>query len=134
MKTKAEVPVFYLDDDCQSVAPCKLVSRTEARTMKHGGVGWFIDHGKAFRLLERAPEDTVLDPRRVLGSIESAATITVAEMRANVGDVDESVRNPRETVRRAQAKIKLYPFIFDRRAPGARCDWFGNTFPVQVSA
>ena len=91
--------------------------------MKRGGDGWFIDHGKAFRLLERAPEVEITDPRRVLGSIESAATITVAEMRANVGDVDESVRNPRETVRRAQAKIKLYPFIFDRLAPGARCDW-----------
>ena len=92
--------------------------------MKRGGIGWFIDHGKAFRLLKRAPELPIMDhPRRVLGSIESAATITVSEMRANVGDVDESVRNPRETVKRAQAKVKLYPFIFDRLASAARCDW-----------
>jgi hypothetical protein len=123
MKTHAEVPVFHLDSDCQVDAPSHFVPRSEARIMKRRGDGWFIDHGKAFRLLERAPEVEITDPRRVLGSIESAATITVAEMRANVGDVDESVRNPRETVRRAQAKIKLYPFIFDRLAPGARCDW-----------
>ncbi|MGC1647696.1 MAG: hypothetical protein WA741_17890 [Candidatus Sulfotelmatobacter sp.] len=45
------------------------------------------------------------------------------EMLANTGIVDPRVRNPREAIRRARAKLRLYPFIFDELAFAQTGDW-----------
>jgi hypothetical protein len=113
MRTLEAVPVFYLEQDSSCDAPCKSVSRAEAREMKKGGAGWFIDHGKAFRLAGRTPI-TASSPVERAGSLETAATISKAEMLANVGIFERLVRNEREATRRAQAKIRIYPFIVEQ--------------------
>jgi len=118
------VPVYGLNQDACLDAPLKHVSREEARAMKREKLGWFISSGKAFRLAERVEEAVEEFSPRKLGSLDiTAATITLQETQANVGLVDERVRNPREMIRRAQAKVRLYPFIFDQRAHTAGGSW-----------
>jgi hypothetical protein len=124
MSAIEQIPVYGLNQDAGLDAPLKLVSREEARAMKRENAGWFISSGKAFRLAERIPEIAQTISICALGSLDiTAATITLQETRANVGLVDDRVRNPREAVRRAQAKVRLYPHILDVLAPLARGSW-----------
>ena len=134
MSAIEQVPVYGLNQDACLDAPMRLVSREEARAMKRDKLGWFISSGKAFRLAERLPEIVESFSVRKLGSLEvTAATITLQETRANVGLVDDRVRNPRETVRRAQAKVRLYPRILDTLAPLAGGCWL-NSESITVTA
>ena len=60
----------------------------------------------------------VVTPERIASPIwtETSGAICKSEMLANAGIVDPRVRNPREATRRARAKVRLYPFIFDELA------------------
>ena len=111
MRTDA-VPVFYLNQDHSCEKPIQIVSRAEARQMKKSGVGWFCSNGKVFQLAERIP--VVVEPERITSTwTETSGAICKSEMLANAGIVDPRVRNPREVIRRARAKVRLYPSIFD---------------------
>jgi hypothetical protein len=63
----------------------------------------------------------VVTPERITSPIwtETSGAICNSEMLANAGIVDPRVRNPREAIRRAQAKVWLYPFISPNRDRGA---------------
>ena len=130
MSSLTMVPVFYLDQDSSWQQPHELVSRDRARRLKSTGVGVFIEHGRAFRLHQPSPLPSIsLTP----GQIETATTLTVSEIQANVGITpgDPGVPPNRELVRRAQFKVRLYPRIFDNLAVLAH----GSRFqPVQVNA
>jgi hypothetical protein len=128
MSAIEQVPVFGLNQDAHVDSPLNFVSREEAREMKRGEQGWFINNGRAFRLAERITTPTIEDlPIRKMGSLDiTASTITLRETQANVGLVDERVRNPREAVRMAQAKVRLYPRIFDTLAARAGGSWIAQ--------
>ncbi len=132
MKSLEAVPVFYLEQDSSCDPPVELVSREKAREMKKAGLAFFIDHGKSMRLLGRAPVQEIIPERP--GALDTAATISKAEMLANVGLFERQVRNERETTRRAQAKVRLYPHILDSLAPMARGFWPTSALTVIAEA
>jgi hypothetical protein len=136
MSAMEQVPVYGLNQDACLDAPMKLVSREEARAMKRDRLGWFISSGKAFRLAERLPEIVEAFSIRALGALDiTAATITLAETKANVGEFDRIVKNEREATRRAQAKVRLYNHVFDALAPVARGYWTNpESFTVTAQA
>ena len=76
--------------------------------MKLLDAGKFEKHGKIFRLHTRAPAAT--PPIVCSGSSDSCPSISVQEMRANIGepDVNESGDGefPRHIIQRAQEKIR----------------------------
>jgi hypothetical protein len=114
MMRDERVAVYYLNAAVDlGDAPLYLISRAEARELKRTGLGWFINHGRAMRLAARAP--VAADPESAILPTwaESPRAISAGEMCANVGIVDHRVRNRRETIRRARAKVRLYPVIFD---------------------
>jgi hypothetical protein len=117
MSSMMEVPVFYLSQDSSWEVPCRIVSRQEARRLKAVAAGSFIDNGRAFRLKESAPPP----PLKLLGGpLETSATITLAELQANVGiTVGGDVGTPadKSLVLRAQFKIAAYPFAWDKNSP-----------------
>jgi len=117
MSAKSEVPVFYRDQDELSESPCRVDSREECRRLKKAGLGYFISHGRAFRLFGESPKIATTPPP---SGTTQASTITYDEVRANVGITEETERYPTRAIRRAQAKIRVYPFIGDVRAPLAR--------------
>jgi hypothetical protein len=117
MSAKAEVPVFYTgQDDCEE-SPCRIVPRAEARLLKKQGLGYFESHGRQFRLFEECPKiEAFLPP----SGTTQPSTISYDEVRANVGITKETERYPTRTIRRAQEKVRVYPFIADTQAPLAR--------------
>jgi hypothetical protein len=124
MSSLAAVPVFYLDQDASWQAPCREVSRIEARRLKQAGAGVFIEHGRAFRLKESAPPP----PCGFLpGTLETAATISLSEIQANVG-----IAPTPNLVIRAQQKIRAYPNVFDQLACLARGAWVRPQVQISV--
>ena len=113
MSAKSEVPVYYLDSSADE-SPCRVDSRDAWRKAKREGLGFFIDHGRAFRLYEKTPiVESIFPP----SGTTAPSTISLAEMRANVGITEEWERNPSHAIRCAQQKIRAYPYISDGRAP-----------------
>lgn len=118
------IPVFYLEQDKTTETAGKgKLTRAEVRDMKAANLGCFIDHGKAFRLYESAPAPPRAPAPSDSGS--SDATISVNEMRANVGEPPPNTDVlARGTVTRAQQKIRavgLYAAgTTDTKAPLAR--------------
>jgi hypothetical protein len=102
------VPLFYIDQN-QSLPTPYSVTRAQADAMKAAGRGRYINRCKAFQLCELAP----LSPRFTPSlTAASAASISLAEMEANVGiagdliDWREEAPAPRHLVQRAQQKVK----------------------------
>jgi len=127
MSAIEQVPVFGLNQDSRSDKPIKFVTREEARTMKKQKLGWFISSGKEFRLADRIPEVEVVSIYALSKLDRAAVTITLQETQANVGIVDENrIRNPREMIRRAQAKVRWYPHILDNLAPLSGGSWLNS--------
>ena len=82
-----------------------MVSRIEARRLKQISAGKFIDNGRNFRLNSTTPPLPIALPP---GPLQSATTITISEVEANVGIAARSA-----LVKRAQHKIRAYPHVFD---------------------
>lgn len=102
------VPLFYIDQN-QSLPTPYSVTQAQADAMKAAGRGRYIHRSKAFQLCELAP----LAPRFTPSlAPASAASISLAEMEANVGiagdlkDWREQAPAPRHLVQRAQQKVK----------------------------
>lgn len=119
VRTAGQVRVFYHEQDTNSEEPCLLVTRELARDMKIALEGEFINRGKDFRLFSTSPAPA---PRYVCSeSTDSAASISPAEMLANVGITEDEAGTPapRHIVRRAKEKIRAIRDRegFDRRAP-----------------
>jgi hypothetical protein len=119
MSAKSEVPVYYLDQPGpehgpEAEAPCRVDSRDECRRLKREGVGFFICHGRAFRLYEKTPVvEAFLPP----SGCTAPSTISYKEVRANVGITEETERYPERVIRAAREKIWVYPYIGDTQAP-----------------
>jgi hypothetical protein len=117
MSAQMEVPVFYRDQDESLEAPCRVISRDEARKLKKLGLGYFIAHGRQFRLHEIEPKiETLLPP----SGTTQASTISLSELLANVGITEAGELDHIGKVRRARIKIRLYPHVGDEQAPLAR--------------
>lgn len=125
MSSLAMVKVFYLDQDASWQPPCREVSRIEARRLKQAGAGVFIEHGRAFRLKEPSPPPPC---GFLAGPLETAATITLSEIEANVG-----IAPSPNLVIRAQHKIRAYPHVFDQLAVLARGSWARPMIPIEVT-
>jgi hypothetical protein len=123
----SDIPVFYLEQD-QNVQPCTTVTGEEAWDLKRAGEGTFIARGKAFQLYRRGPAPP---PLRFSSSLspDSDASVSVSEMRANVGEPADTpgAEIPRHVVQRAQQKIRAIGErlggTFDRKAPLAFGIW-----------
>lgn len=126
----SEIPVFYNEQD-QDGNPATYVSREEAWDLKRAGEGTFICRGKKFRLNRRGPAPP---PLRFSSSLspDSDASVSVSEMRANVGEPADTpgAEIPRHVVQRAQQKIRAIGErlggTFDRKAPLAFGMWATN--------
>jgi hypothetical protein len=122
-----ELPVFYNEQDLNGT-PCSMATRYELQKLKARGEGKFVSHGKAFRLNRRGPAPP---PARFSPSLspDSTASISVAEVRANVGepDVTPGAEIPRHIVKRAQQKIRAIGLrlegTYDPRAVLAFGSW-----------
>jgi hypothetical protein len=126
MSSLAVVPVFYYDQDSSWQEPYRTVSRQEARCMKQTGAFFFIDHGRALRSkLPRPPLPVSFLP----GLLETAATITLSEIEANVG-----IAPTRALVEQAQQKVRAYPHIFDNLAVLARGSWMRPQHEIALGA
>jgi hypothetical protein len=101
--------------------------------MKGAGRGRFINHRKAFQLIELRPVQHRFIPSL---SHDSSASISVTEMRANVGEPSDTpgAELPRHIMQRAQQKIRAIGTrlqgTFDSRAPLAFGAW---SWPVHRS-
>jgi hypothetical protein len=51
------VPVFYSAQNIQTEKPMLVIDRERARNWRDQGKGYFVDHGKALRLLPHAEEE-----------------------------------------------------------------------------
>lgn len=123
----SELPVFYNEQD-RSGQPCGSLSRGECWDLKRSREGNFVDRGTAFQLTRRGPAPAPLRYTPSLSS-QSDASISLTEMRANVGEPSDTpgAEIPRHVVKRAQQKIGVIgrrePYTFDSKAPlafGAR--------------
>lgn len=104
--------MFFRDQDETFDPPCRIASRDECRLMKKAGDGYFICHGRKFRLFEEEPKlENFLAP----SGTSAPSTISLAEVLANVGITEDW--QPVGTIRRAQEKIRVYPFVGDTQAP-----------------
>jgi hypothetical protein len=140
MPSKSVVAVYYLDQDRSWMKPCREVSRYAARKLKDIGSGKFVDNGWSFQLSQTTPVpqceylEAVNLPPAPLGVAE---TITFAEIQANVGITsggEPGLPANRNAVRRAQAKIRAYPTIFDKLAVIARGRWVKTPIQIVVAA
>ncbi len=136
---KAVVPVYYLEQDRSWMKPCREVSREAARKLKDIGAGKFVDNGRSFQLNQGTPlayadyQAEHLPP----APLNVAETITFAEIQANVGITaggEPGWPADRNTVRRAQQKIRAYPHIFDDLAVVARGSWLKSPVRIAVVA
>jgi len=102
------VPLFYIDQN-QSLPTPYSVTQAQADAMKSAGRGRYINRCKAFQLCELAPVSPRFTPSL---TADSAASISLAEMEANVGiagdlkDWREEAPAPRHLVQRAQQKVR----------------------------
>lgn len=113
MSAPSEVPVYYLDSSIDD-SPCRIDSRDECRKNKREGLGFFINHGRAFRLHEKTPiMESILAP----SGTTAPSTISLGEMLANVGIFEDWDRDPYGKVIRAREKVRVYPFVGDPLAP-----------------
>lgn len=55
MLRAAIVDVYYINQDETVEHPCRTMTRAEARAANKADEGWFICHGKAFRLRKKVP-------------------------------------------------------------------------------
>lgn len=120
------VPCFYREQNVLWERPAKQVLRSEAHELKRQNIGKFINNGKAFRLKQSAPATgRRFLPFRITkpGTIDSHCSISYEEMQANLGIVEETVRNPRAVIMMAQEKIAWYPHVYDEQATLARGFW-----------
>lgn len=109
------VPCFFREQDDTWERPGKgVLTRAQCREMKTLGLGKFENHGRTFRLFEAAlnrepifPNDDFTRP----SSADSDCCISFAEMQANVGIVDDGVRNPRGLIAAAQEKVRWYQHV-----------------------
>jgi hypothetical protein len=117
----SELPVFYNEQD-QSGKPCGELSRGECWDLKRSGEGKFINRGAAFQLNRRGPAPP---QPRFTPSLRSPsdASISLTEMRANVGEPSDTpgAEIPRHVMTRARQKINAIgrhePETFDTKAP-----------------
>ncbi len=119
--------------------PCREVSRDAARKLKDIGAGKFVDNGRSFQLNQATPVAPVFIDAECLAPapLSTAETITFAEIQANVGITSGGEPGwpaDRNTVRRAQQKIRAYPHIFDDLAVVARGSWLKSPIRIVVAA
>jgi hypothetical protein len=100
-----DIPAFLWEQG-DTEKPYCLLTRDQAREMKRLGRGKFENHGKTFRLLDSVPE---LPGFFVVSeSVESSESISLAEMKANVGITENDPEQPalRGVVHHAQQKVR----------------------------
>jgi hypothetical protein len=116
------IPAFYFDQD-QGGQPTCFLTHDLAVELKRLGRGKFICHGKKFRFEAKAPRraaDFFFIPSE---SVDSSASISLAEIKANVGITEDEAGTPvpRHIVQRARQKIRAIGMrlegSFDSRAP-----------------
>jgi hypothetical protein len=131
---QATIPAFYFDQD-QSGREICFLSHELAVELKRLGRGKFICHGKKFRFEAKTPRraaDFFFIPSE---SVESSASISLAEVLANVGITEDEAGTPapRHIVQRARQKIRAIGMrlegSFDSRAPLA----FGSRLAYEVA-
>lgn len=130
----SSLPLYYLDQN-QSLATVYSATQQQCELMKAAGRGRYITHGKAFQLCELAPAPR--NPYACSESPDSSASISVSEMKANVGEPGETpgADLPRHIMVRAQQKLYTIGHhedgSYDSKAPLA----FGApSWPVTGSA
>jgi hypothetical protein len=117
----AAVPAFWFDQD-DATEPCCILTREQAHLMKAAKLGKFENHGRTFRLAQSAPEPVQFrfTPSE---SVDSAASISLAEMKANAGITkdEDGTPAPRHIVQRARQKVRAIgrriEGSFDAKAP-----------------
>jgi hypothetical protein len=116
------IPAFYFDQD-QGGRPTCFLTHGLAVELKRLDRGRFICHGKKFRFEAQAPRratDFFFVPSE---SVESSASISPAELLANVGITEDEAGTPapRHIVQRARQKIRAIGArlegSFDSKAP-----------------
>jgi hypothetical protein len=122
------VAVFYFDQ-ADTEKPCRLATRLEARQMRDvEHAGKFENNGRTFRLSINSPAPE-LRPFVCSATPDSYKTISLAEMKANVGETDncDGEAAPRHLVQRAQEKIRAIgrrdAGTFDPKSPLAFGSW-----------
>jgi len=109
--SRSTVEVFYHEQNAEAVQPVCLISREQAQEWKLSQVGQFFSNGKRFRLYSNSPDPA---PRfHPSQSVDSFASLSFEEMKANVGITDDEAGQPapRGIVKRAQQKVRA---IHDR--------------------
>lgn len=129
--SKSTVEVFYHEQNAERVQPACVIPRAQAQDWRADGVGEFISHGKQFRLYSDSPEPALhFLPSE---SVDSSASISFEEMKANVGITDDEADQPaaRGIVKRAQQKVRAIRDRegFDKAAPLA----FGSQPPSSAA-
>jgi hypothetical protein len=130
--TEPTIPAFYFDQDHDGQPAC-LLTHDLASELKRLERGRFISHGKKFRFDAKAPLRE-LPNFKVSESADSCESISVAEMKANVGITDDEPGEPapRGVVRHARQKVRAIRDRegFDKNAPLA----FGSrpVYPLEV--
>ena len=113
-----QVPVFFRDQDDVCESPAHIWTREDCRA-KRNLAGKFENSGRTFRLFAARPQVFPVSASSLKSSnvIEVADTISFSEVLANVG-IAGNVGDPpdRRLVKRAQAKVRLYPQIHDDQA------------------
>jgi hypothetical protein len=120
------VPCFYREQNALWEKPARLLPRSDVHELKRQNIGKFINNGKAFRLNQCSPATSRrFSPFRITkpGTFESHSSISFEEMEANLGIVEETVRNPRAVIMMAQEKVAWYPHVYDENAVLARGLW-----------
>src|SRR5208337_4136407 len=113
-----DVLVYYINQDETLEQPCRVMTRQEARLAKKAGDGWFICHGKAFRLCMKMPVVMIREQDRQRPTVNSCCGISKNEMLANAEVADSKL-----AIIKAQQKVKAYPHTYDKQAVLARGYW-----------
>jgi len=130
---EANVPAF-LWEQSDTEKPYCLLTRDQAREMKRAGRGKFENHGHSFRLLDSVPHEAT-GFFITSESTESSESISLAEMKANVGITENDPEQPalRGVVHHAQQKVRAIgrrlEGTFDDKSPLA----FGSAPNTQNS-
>jgi len=121
-----DVLIYYVNQDETVEQPCKTMTREEARTAKKAGDGWFINHGKAFRLRAKMPIVLIRQDRQ-RPTVNSCCGISKNEMLANAEVTDSDL-----AIIKAKQKVKAYPHTYDKQAILARGYWDYNQQQVSL--